>query len=224
MIVMVSNNTGWRTHYLQGRYGNVGLLLPPNGLRGPYPHLPHYALDNGAFPASKNNAPWDESAFLKALDWAVDRPISPHWIVVPDVVGDASQTFRLWDQWRDRVRDCGVPLAFAVQDGMTPDAVIAYGIDAEVIFVGGSTDWKRRTLSDWCKRFPRVHVGRINGIRGLHECANAGAESCDGTGWFRGDRNQLAGLVRFLREQSAPGPESPMYFPRTDDLQGSLFA
>jgi hypothetical protein len=26
----------------------------------------------------------------------------------------------------------------------------------------------------------------------------AGAESCDGTGWFRGDQDQLAGLERYL--------------------------
>ena len=30
----------------------------------------------------------------------------------------------------------------------------------------------------------------------------AGAESCDGTGWFRGCQRQLAGLKKYLKERS----------------------
>lgn len=220
---MVSNNTGWRTHYLQGRYGGLGLLLPPDGLRGPYPHLPCYALDNGAFPASKNNRAWDSEAFVRALEWTKDKSLVPQWTVVPDVVGKAEATFELWNQWSARVRSYGAPVAFAVQDGMTPESVRARGIEADVIFVGGTTTWKENTLSAWCASFPRVHVGRINGIRGLRMCAAAGAESCDGTGWFRGDRKQLAGLVRYLRESKGPQVEAPMYFPKNKDAQLGLF-
>jgi hypothetical protein len=29
-----------------------------------------------------------------------------------------------------------------------------------------------------------------------------GVESCDGTGWFRGDQNQLAGLKKYLAQSS----------------------
>lgn len=220
---MVSNNTGWRTHYLQGKYGGLGLLLPPDGLRGPYPHLPWYALDNGAFPAWKNNRAWDSEAFIRALDWTKGKNPQPQWIVVPDVVGKAEATFGLWSQWSERVRGYGVPVAFAVQDGMTPQSVQDRGIEADVVFVGGTTAWKESTLSDWCSSFPRVHVGRINGIRGLRMCADAGAESCDGTGWFRGDRNQLAGLVRYLRENKGPQVEASMYFPKNKDAQLGLF-
>jgi hypothetical protein len=32
-----------------------------------------------------------------------------------------------------------------------------------------------------------------------HEC---GAESCDGTGWFRGDKRQLDGLIQYLEEST----------------------
>jgi hypothetical protein len=73
----------------------------------------------------------------------------------------------------------------------------------EVVFIGGTTDWKWRSIDLWCSSFPRVHVGRVNGYDGLIRCACAGAESVDGTGWFRGDKQQLAGLLRFLREQSS---------------------
>ena len=73
-----------------------------------------------------------------------------------------------------------------------------------VVFVGGTTAWKWKTLRTWTENFPRVHVGRVNTDRMLwmaHEC---GAESCDGTGWFRGDQVQFAGLLSYL-EQSTNG-------------------
>jgi len=34
----------------------------------------------------------------------------------------------------------------------------------------------------------------------LNMANDSGAESVDGSGWFRGDQNQLAGLERFLEE------------------------
>lgn len=196
-MVMVSNHVSWRTHYLQGKFGGLGLLLPPNGLVGPYPHLP-YAMDNGAFPAWTNNEEWDQARFEKALAWARSKRPRPLWVVVPDVVTDAEATFARWHEWAPRLE--GFRLALAVQDGMTPDAVDAHGITPEVIFVGGSTGWKMRTIPTWCEAYPRVHVGRINGLRGLMACRLAGAESVDGTGFFRGRHGRLDGLLKYLQE------------------------
>ena len=51
--------------------------------------------------------------------------------------------------------------------------------------------------------FKRVHVGRVNTYRLLWLAHEAGAESCDGTGWFRGDRKQLQGLIDYLQESSS---------------------
>ncbi len=93
----------------------------------------------------------------------------------------------------------GWPLAFAVQDGMTVEDVPG---DADVIFVGGSTEWKWRTVAMWCAAFQRVHVGRVNTYRRLWECHDAGAESIDGTGWTRGDQRQYRGLLAYLAEST----------------------
>ena len=103
------------------------------------------------------------------------------------------------------IRSYGWPAAFAVQDGMTSGDVPA---EADVVFVGGSTAWKRRTMHEWCDHFPRVHVGRVNTGRWLWECDEAGAESCDGTGWFRGDKAQTNSLLSYLRrtDQNMPNP------------------
>jgi len=221
MLVMVSNQTSWRTHYLQGKYGGLGLLLPPNGVRGPYPHLP-YAMDNGAFPAWKNGEPWDEAAFLKSLEWAKERPVPPRWVVVPDVVTQPEETFRAWDKWAPAIEATGFPTAFAAQDGMTPQMVKDNHIEADVIFVGGTRDWKMNSVSSWTEAFPRVHVGRINGMRGLMWCHERGVESTDGTGFFRGDRKQLGELIAYLRDQGEGQADHPMYLP-IESKEPSLF-
>lgn len=86
-------------------------------------------------------------------------------------------------------------MAFAAQDGMTPADVPS---DADVVFVGGSTSWKWANLRMWTDNFPRVHVGRVNSRRLLEQAEQAGAESCDGTGWFR-DPERTAELEAYLK-------------------------
>lgn len=195
MIVMPANSSGLFTGYLMGKYpGQVGWIIGPGGWREPRDFI-QYCFDNGAFPVWSKGKKWDEAPFYELCRRIIGREHKPRWIAVPDVVSDREATICSWNHHSPKVAAFGVPLAFVVQDGMTPDDVPD---DAEVVFVGGSTDWKWRNLTMWTKSFPRVHVGRVNGERGLWLCHEAGAESCDGTGWFRGDQKQLAGLVRYL--------------------------
>jgi hypothetical protein len=186
-------------HRLNERFpGRIGLMIGPSRSR-PTKGLP-VMLDNDRFSVWSKGNEWSEPAFLKMLD-TVQATDDPQWVVVPDVVGDAVATFREWDGWAGRLRERGLKLALAVQDGMTPNAVQRY-TDPEVIFVGGTAEWKRRTLWNWCCEFQRVHVGRINSERALWNCHRCGAESSDGTGWFRGSQPQLRGLLRYLRRSN----------------------
>jgi hypothetical protein len=207
MIVMPANNSKWQVHYWQGRHGGLGHLYSPGSQRGPYPHLP-YALDNGAFPAFTKGVEWDEMAWLALLGWASAQDIKPAWVLVPDVVADRVATIERWEEYAPLTKRVlpGVALAFAVQDGMRVDDVPQ---SADVVFVGGTTDWKWATAGMWCQHFSRVHIGRVNSYRRLMDAASCGAESTDGTGWFRGDKQQLRGLERFLLEQSANAGRSP---------------
>lgn len=213
MLVMPSNNGSLHVGYLAGRFpGRVGHLYSPGFQRGPYPFLP-WALDNGRFAACSQHRPWDRDRFIALLEWAIGKQPPPRWVVVPDVVGDRDATLREWQKWAPHLERYGWPLAMAVQDGMTPADVPA----RVVCFLGGSTKWKRGNLWKFCAACARVHVGGINTERWLWECGQAGAESCDGTGWYReGDANkprprrrgQLAGLVRYLdRSSRGLGPE-----------------
>lgn len=196
-MVMPADNAKLHVGWLAGRYpGRIGHLYSPHGVKGPYSFIP-YALDNGRFAVWANNRTWSEESFLKLLE---THGRHCRWVVVPDAVGDREGTLREWDAWAPRLSR--YTLAMAVQDGMTPQDVPD---EASVIFVGGTTEWKRKTIRMWCEHFQRVHVGRINTYKWLWHCHEAGAESCDGTGWYRGDKKQLRGLERYLEEASGRG-------------------
>lgn len=196
--VMVTNHSSLWFGYLAGRYpGSLGHLYSPGGQRGPWHFLP-YALDNGAYSAFRRQAAWDEGAWFDLLSWAVDRPLKPLWAVVPDVVGDREATLARWRAYLRHVVRRGFTPAFAVQDGMTFRDVPT---DDCVLFIGGSTEWKVRSIAPWCSQFPgRVHVARVNDHVRLRHCLEAGAVSVDGTGWHHTKFGQLRRLVHFVSE------------------------
>lgn len=200
MMIMPANNTSGLVHYLAGRApGSIGHLYTPNRTERPKSWLP-YCLDNGAFAAKINGREFDWDAWHVALDRYTAHPQAPIWLVVPDVVFDGTATLEQWNQLAERYRKLRVPLALAVQDGITPDDVRGLAVQPDVIFIGGSTDWKWDSLASWCGEFSRVHVARVNGRKGLDAAYLAGAESCDGSGWFRGDVRQLLDMCEFIAD------------------------
>lgn len=192
MMVMPSNNTGFDAGYLFGKHpGRLAHLHSCERLCEPRQGIP-WALDNGVFGAFTTGRVWSEEPFYEFLDeYAAWKPL---WCVVPDSVGNRDETLRMWDHHAPALQAFGVPLAMAVQDGMTPTDVPK---EASIVFVGGTTSWKWRNLKTWTEAFPRVHVGRVNSLRLLLMAENAGAESCDGTGWFRSPK-RTAELASYL--------------------------
>ncbi len=195
MITYVAHNQGSYFGYFCGRYPDlIGNLFSPGRSFSVFPFA-HYALDNGAFVAWEKRTAWDEAAWRKMLDTAQSRAYAPRWVLVPDVVADRERTIENWHRYYPVVRAAGFTAAFAVQDEMMPADVPP---EAQVIFVGGTTAWKWRTIETWCELFPRVHVGRVNSYGKLLRCFNASAESTDGTGWFKGRARELHALCDFL--------------------------
>lgn len=204
MIVMPSNSSGWFWHCLSRETGKIGHLFSPGAQRGPWPWFP-YALDNGAFSAwdSKTNQ-WNESrwsvdAWRRLIFWADAREQKPIWAIVPDVVGNADLTIERFNRFSSEVP---FPKALAVQDGMTINQ--AKLLNPDVIAVGGSTKWKWETVEMWASAFPRVHLLRCNSPDKLDYLESLGIESCDGTGWNRGNRTQTAGLENWARKNPNP--------------------
>lgn len=209
MMVMPANSSGWLTHSLARETGRLGHLYSPGGQRGPWPWLP-YALDNGAFSCwsqrakTFDDARWasTERRWHHLIVWAQSAPLKPLWAIVPDVPGNAERTLERW--WEFAPGLTTMPRALAVQDGMTPEDVKALEIQPDVVAVGGSTEWKWLTITQWVAAFPRVHLLRCNSPTRLYELEAMGVESCDGTGWFRGNRTQTAGLEAWARSKAAP--------------------
>lgn len=214
MIVMPANCTGWFWHSLARETGRLGHLYSPAAQRGPWPWFP-YALDNGAFSCWEpkgntfNDERWEatEAEWMRLLFWAQAAPIRPRWSIVPDVPGNAAATLERWPKYAARVVAAGIPLAVAVQDGMTPETVRGLDPLPEVIAVGGTTDWKWQTVETWAREFPRVHLLRCNSPAKLDWLETLGVESCDGTGWNRGDRAQTQGLEEWCRRHGQPTNE-----------------
>lgn len=132
--------------------------------------------------------------------------LAPRWVLVPDVVADRAATLEKWRQYAPVAARYGWPLAIAVQDGMTPADIPG---NADVIFIGGTTEWKWRSLPMWASTGMRVHVGRVNEVERLEICERWRVESVDGTGWMRGTENgrQAQALVQWLAGKLPPPPE-----------------
>lgn len=189
-------NSGWLFGFLLATYpSRLGWIMTPHDMRYPDTRIP-YIFDNGVWSDFINKREFDSDKFYASLEKLYKRQC-PEWVVVPDSVGDATRTLELWKQHEPILRRYKVKLFIAAQDGMTPDDVPQ---SADGIFIGGTTEWKWSTLPMWTEHFPRVHVGRVNTYRLLDMANRAGAESVDGSGWFRGDQKQISDLVRFLDE------------------------
>lgn len=215
MKVMPANATGRFFVCLARETGRLGHLYSPKAQRGPWPEFP-YAMDNGCFslwnPVENS---FDETAWRKngvedwrrLIFWAQAAPQRPLWAIVPDRPGSWEETREKWFIYSQEIRGAGIPLAVAVQDGATVESVRDLFPVPDVICVGGSTEWKWATAENWIANFPRVHVLRVNSPEKLYWLENLGCESCDGTGWNRGDRTQTRGLEEWARSRAVPTTE-----------------
>lgn len=203
MLMCGQSNPVW--HYWAGIYpGKVGVLVGPSYHRKlkMRPWMP-YALDNDAWLAYRDKKEWGEALWVEMLQWARMTGQSPLWVLVPDVVANREATLENWEKYAPVAAKFGWPLAFAVQDGMTPDDVPH---EAQVIFVGGSDSFKYPTLPLWTSRFSHVHVGRVNEVHRLLTCERLGVASADGSGWFR-DTRRMGDLGNWVRGEIQPHPE-----------------
>ena len=205
VTVMLANHSSGTFHYWCGKYpGVLGWLVGPTASRKTrWRKWVPFALDNDAYSAFTNAQEWCLDSWLEMLRLVKSQGQIPQWCLCPDVVGDKQKTIHLWEKHSKTITGMGWAPAFAVQDGMEK-ADVPQG--AEVIFVGGTTVWKWRTVEYWCSNFRRVHVGRVNTVPRLWLCEDLGAESVDGTSWFRDgeDGPKLQRLEAYLKRERHP--------------------
>lgn len=197
MMVMVAANSNPLLHMLAGKYeGSLGWMMSPaTGFMRPYEWLP-YAVDNGKYAAYSNNEKWNADKFFGMLDRCRLEKCKPRWIVCPDEIGDKDGTKKAWRNYRSEMTRYGWPVAFVAQDGMSTNDV---PYDSDLVFIGGSTEWKWRNVALFAATFDRVHVGRVSAPEKLEYCLRLGIESVDGSGFFReGNGKRAQPLVQFI--------------------------
>lgn len=118
-----------------------------------------WALDNAAFLAFKAGRPWDERAFITAVETAADAKVKPDFVVCPDIVAGGWSSLEHSLRWLPWIRERLAGIYLAVQDGMTLDGVVPHLHGFDGVFVGGTPrgSWPRaggglNSLTRWASR------------------------------------------------------------------------
>lgn len=170
-----------------------------------------YCLDNGAWRAHQKGIAFNEVAFVEMLDtWAKGAD----FIVVPDIVAGGLGSLEFSLGWIPRLARFACDLLLIpVQDGMTARDVSSHLGPTRGIFVGGSTEFKESTTPMWgelaVQRGCWLHVGRVNSARRIAICAEAGADSIDGTSATK-FAVTTRGLTKASRQMSLLSPKREM--------------
>lgn len=163
-----------------------------------------WALDNGVFSSWKTGKPWNESAFLRSVSFAVDLH-APLFAVLPDVVGGGVDSLRHSMAWRARLP--ALPWFLAVQDGMTIDDVASVLPDVAGLFLGG-TDAFKASARVWCDlahaHGRRFHYARTSTEHRLRAAIECGADSADSSQMLW-SQEHWARFERWWRDLNAQG-------------------
>lgn len=175
--------------------GLIGCMTTPaQGNR--IPDGAEYACDNGKFGKGWPGADAWYAWLTNTVDrYGADRCL---WAVAPDKPFDAAGTLAESMPWLDRIRELGVPAAFAAQDGC--DALGLPWDAFDVLFIAGSTEWKTGPVAEQLAREAKargkgIHMGRVNSRQRLRTAEWFGCDFADGTFFAFGPDKNL-GLMR----------------------------
>jgi hypothetical protein len=190
---------------LVAREAGIGLLVQP-GTRQLVAHRADYAawaIDNGCFKAATYIG---DDAYIA---WLASLPTGALFATAPDVVGDADATLLRSRPMLARIRELGLRAAFVAQDGSEVAGLIPWG-ELDVLFVGGSTEWKLGAgaaivIAEARLRGVPVHVGRVNSGRRFRHFAGLGVETMDGTFLAFGPEVNLPRLLSWAVQSGTSG-------------------
>lgn len=190
--------------------GLLGQIVTPAAGNRVLPGV-DWIADNAVF---AGKYPGDEAY----LAWLAARPHKANcrFVVAPDVVGDHEATLARSLPMMPRIRALGLPVAFVGQDGATPSTVPWDAFD--VLFIGGTTDWKlgpetRALIREARRRGKRVHMGRVNSYGRLQRSADSGVDTADGTYLAFGPDLNLPKLLTWLAIANRPALFDPEEVP-----------
>jgi hypothetical protein len=180
-------------------------------MTGPYqgnvlPDGVPWGADNGKFGKDGPRVDWlGHDKWIRWLARQATRygPELCRFAVAPDVPFSAEGTLAESLPCFARIRDLGLPAAFAAQDGC--DKLGIPWDEFDVLFLAGSTEWKvgevaRRLTREAHELGKRVHMGRVNTLERLTKARTFGCDSVDGTKLAFGPDVNLAILRRWLHD------------------------
>ena len=178
--------------------GSLGQLITPNSGNKKVNNA-IWALDNGCF-----SDKWSEPKWLTCLN-KYQGVRDCLFACCPDVVGDASATNKLWDQWSLTIQSMGYAAAYVTQNGCT-----SIPSNADALFTGGDDEWKlgpdaqalvvtAKARGLWC------HMGRVNSRKRIQYANRCGYDSVDGTMLAFGPNKNLPKLLQWMEEVNTQG-------------------
>lgn len=192
---------------------SVGLLVQPGNRYDLQVHrYPTWAGDNGAFTkvaggfsAEKFRAMLRRPALLAARARCLFVAAPDKLVVLPDgvVIGDARGTLEQFKAWALEIRELGYPVALVAQNGLeTMLDEVPWDL-VDVLFIGGSTEWKIGGHAQTCiaearRRGKRTHMGRVNSYRRMKIAQDMGCDTADGTFLAFGPTKNLPRLLTWL--------------------------
>jgi hypothetical protein len=197
--------------YLSGKIvAGLPAMVTPRMRQTP-PEGQPWAADSGRYASPHEYSDEKYLTWLEKMQPLADRCL---FATAPDIVGDAPGTLMLSAPLYGPIRKLGYKVALVAQDGLERLMEFVPWHDIDVLFVGGTTDWKlgdgaaavvaeARARGKWC------HMGRVNSLKRMRYAASIGCQSADGTylrfdpGLRMGDPAKWAETVR--REQTLWG-------------------
>lgn len=180
-MIGYASNTGTRRNLQALRDHGWRILLTPDN---PTPRAGlRHGIDNGAWGAFQQKRPFDSQAFKDLVEHS---GASADFVIVPDIVAGGLESLMFSVSWLPKLKVL-LNLLLPVQDGMNVEAVsqVLHAWPSLGIFLGGSTEWKLKTMYGWgmvaAALNRHYHVGRVNTMRRIRLCAESGADSFDGT-------------------------------------------
>lgn len=179
-MIAYASRTGTRRNLKALRRAGWRLLVSATGVHRHEGF--RYAIDNGAWTAHQKGVPFDADKFKRLLE-ALGK--GADWIVLPDIVGGGRRSLEFSLSWLSYVRSINPSVLIAVQDGLMREDVAPLLGATTGIFVGGSTDWKIKTLPLWGEVAKdhgcHCHAARVNTRRRILLALRSGCDSFDGS-------------------------------------------
>jgi hypothetical protein len=149
------------------------------------PRRTPWFYDNGAFKDWTVGRSFDAAAFERDFALLGRGPLSPDFVVCPDLVAGGTRSLEFSLAWVSGLRSQRPDLRYylAVQDGMTELDVAAVIHLFDGVFVGGSLPWKIATGAAWVQ-FAHAsslpcHVGRVGTAKRVAWAIRIGVDSID---------------------------------------------